>query len=92
MTVGAAVMCWTSPPYWVTFDHGEEMRKERDAAGATTAKRNGAGKVAQRTAGLDSVDPVWGRPGRQLGVGAPLLASRQPHPDGNAQIRACRLR
>ena len=33
MTVGAAVMCWTSPPYWVTFDHGEETRKERDAAG-----------------------------------------------------------
>ena len=32
-------MCWTSPPYWVTFDHGEETRKERDAAGATTAKR-----------------------------------------------------
>ena len=42
----------------------ETARKERDAAGAMAANENGAGEVAQRTAGLDSVDPIWGRPGR----------------------------
>ena len=37
------VIRWTYRPFTVTFDHGQEMRKERDAAGATTAKRDGTG-------------------------------------------------